>query len=89
MDIEYVYDSETQARIDRYKGYLSTYEMMLMDKLNNHTEFGHMALSDIQRGKRNAFLDDAGRRDLEVQLAKVYALAIPERIIFSDTANTQ
>jgi hypothetical protein len=87
MEVEYIYDSETKARIDKFKGYLAQYEAMLMDRLNNHTEFGHMGLLDLHRTKREAFLSDPQRLDLEKQLAKVYALAIPEKVMFSDTAN--
>lgn len=83
MNVEYIYDEKTQQLIDQFQGYLSEYESHLMDKLNNHTCFGNAGLLDTHRAKREAFLSDPVRQDLEKQVQKVFAMAIPEKIVFT------
>ena len=89
MNVDYIYDANTKALIDKFKGYLSDYENILMEKINGEANFSYMSDMDIQSSKRHAFLNDENRINLEAQLAKVYALAIPESIVFSETGRRQ
>ena len=87
MQVEYIYDAETKVLIDKWRGYLSDYEKMLMSKINSHARLSHLSGIDVESSKRHAFLNDPDRITLEAQLAKVYALAIPVNVIFSEKGN--
>ena len=87
MQVEYIYDAETKVLMDKWRGYLADYEKMLMAKINSQARLSHLSSIDVESSKRNAFLNDPDRINLETQLGKVYALAIPVKVIFSEKGN--